>query len=294
LWVKRDDLTGFAFGGNKGRKLEYLMAEAVAQGAGVAVTCGAAQSNFIRQLGAACAVLGMRCVAAVMALPFEPGFEAGPEVRRPGLAATGNLLLDGLLGVEVRAFPDGSWEELYAHAAALAAEERARGERVYEVPIGGSSPLGAYAFVQSAAELNAGPFDWVVCPSSSGATHVGLAYAFAGTRTRVLGVACDPEPALREDLAAMALALDARLGRGARLRPEDFELSYGAVGPGYGVPGEVGDAAIRWLARTEGLFLDPVYSGKAFAGLVQAVEAGTIGGRVLFWHTGGLPALFAS
>lgn len=294
LWIKRDDLTGFALGGNKGRKLEYLMAQAEDDGATVVVTCGAAQSNFIRQLGAACAMLGIRCVAAVMGLPYEPGYELPPSFPRPTLDARGNLLLDMILGVEVRTFPDGSWETLYAHAASIAADLRGAGERVYEIPVGGSSPLGAYAFLQAAAELNAGPFDAIVVPSSSGSTHVGLAHAFAGTATRIVGFACDPEPALRDDFAALAAALAEATGQRRGLSQEDIDLRYDAVGAGYGVPSHASREAIEWLARTEGVFLDPIYTGKAFAGLLGAIRGGEIGGRVLFWHTGGMPALFTA
>lgn len=293
LWIKRDDLTGFALGGNKGRKLEYLMAQAQDEGATAVVTCGAAQSNFIRQLGAACAVLGMRCVAAVMGLPHEPGYELPASIRRPTLESRGNVLLDELVGVALRRFPDGSWEDLYQHAAQIAKELRRSGERVYEIPIGGSSPLGAYAFLDAAAELNAGPFDAIVVPSSSGSTHVGLAHAFAGTGTRVVGFACDPEPALRDDFAVLADALAELTGQDRRLGPGGFDLRYDAVGAGYGVHSDESRRAIRWLANTEGVFLDPIYTGKAFAGLLAAIQSGEIGGRILFWHTGGIPALFA-
>jgi 1-aminocyclopropane-1-carboxylate deaminase/D-cysteine desulfhydrase-like pyridoxal-dependent ACC family enzyme len=142
LWIKRDDLTGFAFGGNKGRKLEFLMGEAVAVGADAVVTCGASQSNFVRQLGAACSRLGIRCVAVVMDLPFEPeyGKPEGAPLRDDG----GNLLLDDVLGVELRRHPDGAWEELFDQTEEAAKELETQGRKVYRVPIGGSSPLGAY------------------------------------------------------------------------------------------------------------------------------------------------------
>lgn len=288
LWIKRDDLTGFAMGGNKGRKLEYLLADAVAQGAEVVVTCGAAQSNFVRQLGAACAVAGLRCVAAVMDLPFEDAPAEGERLR----GDAGNVVLDDLLGVELRHFPDADWETLYAHTERLALAEEASGRRVYRVPIGGSSPLGAYAFYQAASELP-DDFDWIVTASSSGSTQTGLAYAFRGTRTNVLGVCADPEPEIAEDFAELGEGLAGLLGLDHRLEPSDFRLSFDFVGPGYGIPSAEGDAAIERLARAEGIFLDPVYSGKAFAALLALAERKAIAGKVLFWHTGGLPTLFA-
>ena len=292
LWIKRDDLTGFAMGGNKGRKLEYLMAEAIARRAEIVVTCGAAQSNFVRQLGAACAVSGMVCAAAVMDLPFEDAPAGGER-----LGEEGNPTLDRILGVDLRRFPDDSWETLYAHAEALALEYEAAGKRVYRIPIGGSSPLGAYAFYRAAEEIGDG-FDWIVTASSSGSTQTGLAYAFHeagnyGGGTKVLGVLSDPEPEIGEDFAELGRGLAELVGLPYRLSAADFILDFDSVGPGYGVPSPAGDAAIETLARADGVFLDPVYSGKAFAALIARAERGDLEGRVLFWHTGGLPTLFA-
>lgn len=291
LWIKRDDLTGFAMGGNKGRKLEYFMADALAQGAEVVVTCGSAQSNFIRQLGAACATVGLGCSVAAMALPYEDEPPAHQGLRPEG----GNVLLDHLLGVDLHVYPNGDWETLYGYADVLEAEEIARGKKVYRIPIGGSAPLGAYAFCQAAKELQAQaePFDWIVFASSSGSTHVGLQYGLAGLPTQILGIACDPEPEIVNDFADLASGLN-QLVRGTNeIKAEDFNLDFDFVGPGYGVPSEAGNAAIEYLARREGIFVDPIYSGKAFSALLHHAKAKTISGRVLFWHTGGVPALFA-
>lgn len=291
LWIKRDDLTGFGGGGNKGRKLEYLLGDALAQGAEVIVTCGALQSNFIRQLAAACAVCGIECAAATMTLPFE--FDRPTE---PGLAPTGgNVLLNELLGADVRVYPDGTWDELFDHAESLAEEYRAAGKRVLSIPIGGSCARGAYGFVRAGEELQAqaDSFDWVIFASSSGSTHTGLQYALHGTQTRVLGVACDPEPDILDDYASLYASLERLIGEPRPVRREDWRLTFDFVGPGYGVPSPAGARATELLARTEGVFLDPVYSAKAFAGLLAMVEAGEIGGRALFWHTGGFPTLFA-
>lgn len=289
LWIKRDDLTGFALGGNKGRKLEYLMGEALDQCAEVVVSCGSLQSNFIRQLGAACSALGLRCAAVGMHLPYDP--PAGKPEGGIGDKG-GNVLLDEILGVDLRRMPDGDWMDLFAAAHALAEEYRRAGKRVYEVPVGGSSALGAYAFARAAEEVG-GDFDFVVTASSSGSTQVGLHSGFIGTRTRVIGIACDPEPELPNDLAALAGDLDRLTGRSLGLTPSDFDFRLDWVGPGYGVPSPEGNAAISYLARTEGVFLDPVYSGKAFSGLMALARSGALTGKVLFWHTGGTPALFA-
>lgn len=290
LWIKRDDLTGFAGGGNKGRKLEYLMAEALSVGATAIVTNGSLQSNFVRQLGAACARYGIACAAAVMHAPFDAEFgpPQGPKLR----ADNGNVLLDELLGVDLRVCEDAPWEDLWAQAELLAQEYERRGYIVYRVPVGGSSPLGAYAFLKAAEEIDQ-RFDAVVVCCSSGSTHAGLAYAFHGTPTRVLGIAADPEEELFDDLVRLTAGLDLITGEGKRLRREDFDLRFDWVGPGYGVITDEGMDAIRTMARQEGVFLDPVYSAKAFAGLQALVAKGELGGRVLFWHTGGVPSLAA-
>lgn len=303
LWIKRDDLTGFAMGGNKGRKIEYLIAEAVASGADTVVTCGAAQSNFIRQLGAACAIFGIRCVAAVMNLPFA-AVHGRPAQAGADLIPAGNMVLDRILGVELNEFPDDDWEVLYAHAEELAASAESSGAKVYQVPIGGSSPLGAYAFALAIEELEQ-PFDTIVCPSSSGSTHSGLAWACQPSPEggfdvvvpeilpRVVGVACDPEPEIMEDLVRLVEGLDQLTGIHKRMTESDLELRLEWAGEAYGIPSPEGSAAIEYLARREGIFLDPVYSGKAFAGLLGLAHGQELSGRVLFWHTGGTPALFA-
>jgi len=288
LWIKRDDLNGLAMGGNKGRKLEYLMADVLAARAEVVVTCGAAQSNFIRQLGGACAMLGLKCAAAIMPLPFD----VEPPADQPQTGG-GNLLLDSLFGVDLRFHPNGTWDDLYSQAEALALEYEALGARVYRIPVGGSSPLGAYAFFEAAKELDR-TFDTIVFASSSGSTHTGLAYAFAGTQTRILGIACDPEPEIAEDFALLAPGLTALAPGGPIFTASDYDLDFRHVGPGYGIPSATGDAALKRLAQTEGILLDPIYTAKAFAGLLDGVARGLLVGRILFWHTGGIPALFAT
>lgn len=293
LWIKRDDLTGFAMGGNKGRKLEMMLADAIDKGVEVIVTCGALQSNFIRQLGAACSVFGIQCAAAVMATPYEyqPPFIDG--LRKEN----GNLLLDELLGVDLWRYADGTWEDLYRYAEDVAESYETKGKRVYRIPVGGSSPLGAYAFWEAGRELqdqvqNDKAFDWIVFASSSGSTQVGLCHFFRGTNTKVLGIASDPEPDISEDFADLSRGLAELLGD-PPLSADEFRIHFDMVGPGYGIPSKDGMDAIQLVARREGIFLDPIYSGKAFAGLLELAKRKEISGRVCFWHTGGVPTLFA-
>ncbi len=292
LWIKRDDLTGFAFGGNKGRKIEYLLGEAQRQGAQAVVTCGAAQSNFIRQLGAGCAMLGMSCAAAIMNLPYAACHGRPAEAGRK-ILDQGNVILDQLLGVDLRVFEDDDWEVLYAHADDIADQLESQGPKVYRIPIGGSSGIGAYAFAEAAQEVGEG-FDTVITPCSSGSTQAGLAYGFAGSNTKVIGIACDPEPEIMEDLVRLLRELDDVTGSNKNLKESDLDFRLDWAGTAYGVPSPESDRALRWLAQTEGIFLDPVYTAKAFAGVLELARANQLPGRVLFWHTGGLPALFAN
>ncbi len=290
LFIKRDDLTGLALGGNKARKLEYLLAEALAQNADAIVTCGGIHSNFIRQLGAACAMCSLKCAAAVMELPFEleapPGRRLNPE--------RGSPQIDRLLGVDLRLHPDGCWDQLYRLAEELAREYESSGAKVYRIPVGGSAPLGAYAFHKAADEVKATSleFDWIVTASSSGSTQTGLTYAFAGSPTKVLGISADPEPEIVNDLHRLGEGLAQLMGT-VPLPVRDFAVNLDFVGDGYGIPSPDGNEAIRYLARREGVLLDPIYTGKAFGGLMSLARQGYLGGRVLFWHTGGVPALFA-
>jgi 1-aminocyclopropane-1-carboxylate deaminase/D-cysteine desulfhydrase-like pyridoxal-dependent ACC family enzyme len=283
-------MTGLALGGNKGRKLEYLLAEAVAHKAQVVVSCGSTQSNFIRQLGAVCSMFGIRCAACVMDLPYEVAFGKAMRIQLKEHGAI--ALADRILGVEVHRMPDGPWEVLFDAAEDLALLYEREGLRVFRIPIGGSSPLGAYGFFKASMEVEPG-FDFIVTASSSGSTHAGLAYGFAGTESHVIGISCDPEPDLFNTLVQLCQGLDEITGCKKSLLKEDFDLRFDWVGEGYGVTTPEALDAIGLLAREEGIFLDPIYSGKAFAGLVSMVESGRLSGKVLFWHTGGWPTLFA-
>lgn len=293
LWVKRDDLTGFAGGGNKGRKLEYLLPAAMDSGCDTVVTCGALQSNFIRQLGAACSVCGLSCAAAVMQMPFDAA--AGPPSAELLQPEGGNVLLDRLFGVELELHPNDDWLVLYDHMERLAQKLEADGRKVYRIPIGGSSPYGAYGFFRAGLEVQAqeeAPFDWIVFASSSGSTQIGLTYAFRETQTKILGICSDPEPEILEEFAEMGRGLADLLGT-LPLGVSDFKMKFDYVGQGYSAPYDRAAEAIQLAARREGLLLDPVYSAKAFAGLLDLIAKGEVTGRILFWHTGGFPSLFA-
>ncbi len=286
LWVKRDDQTGLAAGGNKTRKLEFLVAEALAQGADTLVTCGAAQSNHARQTAAAAARFGLACTLVLRG--------------DPPAQAEGNLWLDQLLGAEV--VWSGAASPLERQADVVA-ELAARGRRPYAVPYGGSNPLGACGYVAAMEELLAQAaqqglhFDHIVLASSSGGTQAGLAVAARarGYGGRITGISVDPAgDVLRQTLAGLATATAERLGLRMAFSAVDFAVEDGYRGEGYGIVSDLEREAIRTAARSEGLLLDPVYTGRAFGGLLDLIRRGTFspGERVLFWHTGGTPALF--
>jgi D-cysteine desulfhydrase family pyridoxal phosphate-dependent enzyme len=287
IYLKRDDLTGLAFGGNKARKLEYLLADALAAGATALITEGAAQSNHARMTAAAARVAGLRCVLVLDA--------------RHGADVTGNLLLDHLLGADVRIVADKA--ERSAVMARVADELRAEGEWPYMIPTGGSVPLGAAAYVAAVGELLAQLADAGEAPSrlyvASGSlgTQAGLivgARAFSAPFD-IFGVAVQPPvDTLRADCVALANGTAELIGLEACFTDDDVALDGGFIGEAYGVPTAEGLEAIRLLARTEAVFLDPVYSGKAMAALLAHVRGGSVNGddAVVFLHTGGGPSLF--
>ncbi|MBA3725173.1 MAG: D-cysteine desulfhydrase family protein [Armatimonadetes bacterium] len=297
LWIKRDDLTGFAGGGNKGRKLEYLMADAIGQGADTVVTHGAWQSNFIRQAGAACRVLGLDFHATAMEWPYPGrGRETKPSDWPSNPHIQGNQILDGWLGLDVQKLPDSDWNELETQSHALACRLRSEGRNVYEIPGGGSTGIGALGFVSAAQELlmQDATFDRIIVACGSGATQAGLAYgiARAGANTKVVGICTDNEPELVDVLGSISSDLDGLLLTKLRMVQGDFDLRMDYCGKGYQVPTEESRDAIEMLAKAEGIFLDPVYTSKAFAGLVDLAKNGELTGKTLFWHTGGFPGLF--
>lgn len=285
LWVKRDDLTGLGAGGNKARKLDYLCADALAAGADVLVTGGGPQSNHVRMTAAAANRLGLDC-AVVM---------AGP---RPEVAA-GNVLLIEILG------PDLSWiglregpSDYYDIESAIdetADRLAAAGRRPYRIPIGGATAVGALGYVRAAAELREQlpDLETVVVAGGSGGTHAGLA-AGLGDLDLVLGVDVGARPDL--DTVVPAKAAEAAALAGLPAPGGRVCVDHARIGAGYGAPTEECRQAVVLAARCEGLLLDPVYTGKAMAGLIAARAEGSIGTstRTVFLHTGGLPALFAA
>lgn len=284
LWVKRDDCTGLAAGGNKARKLDALCADAIARGCDTLVTAGGAQSNHVRMTAAAANRLGLRAVVLLMADEAE--------------APTGNLVLDLLLGPDIRWVGRLGYDEADAAVEQEAARLTAGGHPAYPIPIGGASAVGAQGYVVAADELLAqaddlaGGLALVVTADGSGGTHAGLA-AGLGTFAPVLGVDVGARRDLPEAVARMAAAAADLAGRPAPTGTPRIDRDH--VGPSYGVATPAGREALGLAARLEGLVLDPVYSGKAMAALVTAARAGSLpdDGAVVFLHTGGLPALFA-
>jgi len=283
LWIKRDDQTGLAFGGNKTRKLEFLLADAQAHGARTVVTAGAVQSNHCRQTAAAAAHFGFECVLVLAGGPPK--------------TANGNLLLDHLLGAKI-VWAQGEDRETLLRSTFEKAS--ADGRRPYLIPYGGSNPLGAAAYAAALAEFLAQDVavDRIVFATSSGGTQAGLvAGARAhGFRGRITGISVDePAAALSARVAALATQGMGLLGLEGSIRAAEIEVNDRFLGGGYGVMGEREKEAIRLFAQNEGILLDPVYTGRAAGGMIDLIRTGEISAeeRVLFWHTGGTPALFA-
>ncbi len=292
LWVKRDDMTGLAGGGNKARKLEYLCADALAEGCDTLVTGGGAQSNHVRMTAAAANHLGLACTIVLNGERPDP--------------PSGNVVLDQLLGPEiVWAGRQGELDYFGIEAAIDDACRRllAAGRRPYAMPIGGASTVGALGYARAAVELVAQDpdFDLVVVADGSGGTHAGLV-AGLGDHRAVYGVDVGARPNLDETVPPKAAAVAALGGFGVPVGDPGpgghpvAVIDHDRFGAAYGAQTEQTRQAMRLAARSEGLILDPVYTGKAMAGLIAGVAAGGIptDARVVFIHTGGLPALFAS
>jgi D-cysteine desulfhydrase family pyridoxal phosphate-dependent enzyme len=283
LWIKRDDLTGLALGGNKTRKLELLCADAMRQKADTLITGGAPQSNHCRQTAAAAARLGFRCLLVL----------AGP----PQPAETGNLLLDSLLGAELVWAGDKPRDPVMQETVA---SERSGGKRPYLIPYGGSNPLGAAAYALAIQELKqqgVSP-DWIVFASSSAGTQTGLLLGAQRFQlaSRICGVSVDLEARLLRDKIAALLTDSVRmLDDLESVPPELILVDDRFLGAGYGKMGEREREAIRLFAREEGILLDPVYTGRAAGGMLEMIRRNEISSSesVLFWHTGGTPALWA-
>jgi D-cysteine desulfhydrase len=291
LSVKRDDFTGFGGGGNKVRKLEFLMADAIARNVKVLITTGGHQSNHARMCAAAARKFGMHPVLVLRG-------------NRPS-EFQGNLLLDRLFGAELEFLdPDAYFTEIAPRMQAHADAAEARGEAAYIIPVGGATPLGSLGYVQAVKELSEqyaetgrkAP-DFIVAPVGSGGTIAGLTIGVSlfWPKTKVVGIAVTGSAVpFTQRIAVMANAGAKLIDVAREWQSDDIWIETDFVGPAYGVPSEAGNAAIHAAAEKEGLLLDPVYTGKAVGGLMSIIGSGKIpaGSDVLFVHCGGSPALY--
>jgi D-cysteine desulfhydrase family pyridoxal phosphate-dependent enzyme len=291
LFVKRDDQTGLAMGGNKTRKLEFLLAEAEANGAKTLITAGALQSNHCRQTAAAAARHGFGCILVL----YSPTSQVGIVNAAPTVSA--NLLLDQLFGAEIVRVEHEHRDQVLQDTFQAAWNA---GKRPYLIPYGGSNPTGAASYAFAVQEMMAQEVcpDWIVFPSSSGGTHAGLALGarLFGYPGRVLGISVDEKAdVLQQRVARLATQTADLLGEKMAFADSDILVNADYLGGGYGVMGKVEREAIDLFARQEGLLLDPVYTGRAAAGMIDLARKGYFDpdDKVLFWHTGGSTALFA-
>lgn len=288
VWLKRDDVQGVALAGNKLRKFDLVLGDALAQGKNLLVTTGALQSNSARIGAASAAAVGMR---AVLLLSGEK-----PDT------ASANVLIDQLVGAEVRFAGDVSWDYLNAGVNDIVSEFHRKEYKPFAAPVGCSSPMGALGFARGFLELQdqmdaAGVKpSAIVHTSTSGGTHAGLLVgrALAGSNVRIIGIDvgaihAQPENALLELANLSAQRLDFQL----EVNAADVEITTDQLGAGYAIPSDEGNAAIDLLARNEAILVDPIYSGKGLAGFIDLVRSGSLDGPVVFWHTGGYHALFA-
>ncbi len=293
LFVKRDDCTGLAIGGNKTRKLEFAVGEALAQGADTLITAGGIQSNHARQTAAAAARNGLAC---------ELVLARNVPIDTESYLDNGNNLLDRLFGARIHVCPGDS--DRMALVAERAGILRQAGARPYAVPVGASYPIGSLGYVNAAFELVAQArerdlkLDYLVTANASGGTLAGLATGFAALQYPItlIAVGVDPKPMMLETVVAPLIDQTRQLlGVPASLPAVAIEAVLDQVGPGYGMPTPQMHEAVHLAARYEGILLDPVYTGKTMAGLISLVRAGRFekDSTVVFLHTGGTPALFA-
>ena len=283
LFIKRDDLTGLGFGGNKTRKLEYLAADALAKGCQTLISTGAVQSNHCRQVAAAAARLGMGCILVL----------AGEKPEQP----QGNLFLDLLSGAEVNFVPKNQRDQALAE---ITKQAEAANRKPYLIPYGGSNAFGAMGYRQAMHELHDQGFnpDWIVFATSSGGTQAGMLLGAreTGSQAKILGISVDkPAKEFSETIAEIANAGAELLQLDALFRSDEILVNDAYCSTGYGVMTPAEKEAILLFARHEAILLDPVYTGRAAAGLLDLIRQGFFkpSEKVLFWHTGGTPALFA-
>lgn len=294
IYVKREDLNVFGGGGNKLRKLELIIGDAMATGADTIITVGARQSNHARLTAAAAACVGLKCELVLSRT--VPRFD-------DDYLETGNVLLDSIFGARVHDVP-GTVDTLQ-FAQDRANELRSQGHTVYVCPVGGSSPIGCLGYFDCAAELHAQAkekdilLDGIVLPNGTGGTHAGLISGFVslGLDPSIITgftVYSDATKAQADTVAKANLTLEL-LNSTWNVTEAAIRIDGGQLGEGYGIPTEGARAAIRLLGSTEGLLLDPVYSGKAFSGLLERIASGEYrsGQNILFIMTGGSPALYA-
>lgn len=303
LYIKRDDFSGMSlFGGNKIRKLEYLIGDAEAQGCDTVFTFGATQSNHAMQTVTACRRCGLKPVLYLVAV-VKPDEN---DIRS-------NMLLDKIMGAEIHVveIQDGETEQDADERAVIMAREHmkrleAEGHKCYEVPLGGASDVGSIAFIEGYVELSEQldaldmHVDYIFHSTGTGGTMAGLQAGrkLLGSDTKIISINASAKaatyPALKAELANRVIRLigggDANVDA-----QEDIHVDQNYYLPGYEIPNEASSEAIRLLAREEGLLLDPVYTGKAFAGMLDYIASGKVpqGSNVVFWHTGGATALFA-
>jgi len=294
IYVKRDDCTGLALGGNKVRKLEFVLAEALNAGADMIVTWGSLQSNHARQTAAACAKLGL----PVLLLLRDNGTEADRDFYR-----SGNVLLDRLFNAEIRTFPEGDDAEAFWRS--IEGEYRAAGKNPFFIPVGASTPTGCLGYAAAAAEI-AGQalaaevvFDKVFCTSGSLGTQAGLICGFhlIGARSKVVGLPVEPvNPREMEEITWSLVQQTCDL-LAAKTKPSRADVVVNAFPVDFGGYASIENItleAVKLVAETEGLILDPIYTGPAMAGLIQAIRSGSLAPEetVLFIHTGGVPGAF--
>lgn len=289
IYIKRDDVTPMALGGNKLRKLEFLAADALREGADTLITAGAIQSNHVRQTAAVAAKLGLHCVALL---------ENPIATRAENYLTNGNRLLLDLFNAQVEMCD--ALTDPVAQLGELATRIEAQGFRPYVIPVGGSNALGALGYVESALEIaqqceGAVELSSIVVASGSAGTHAGLAVGLEQLmpEAELIGVTVSRK---RDEQKPKVVALQQAVARELEVEAtSDIVLWDDYFAPGYGTPNEEGVEAIKLLARLEGILLDPVYTGKAMAGLIDGISQNRFKDRgpILFIHTGGAPALFA-
>ena len=287
IWIKRDDLCGIALGGNKVRKLAYLLADAQAQGCDTVFTTGGAQSNHAMLTAACASHLGMKCILLLK--------QRGVTEQR------GNLILNRIYGAEVRFVDTDSYDDIYAEMVRLTEELARDGHKAYSIPVGGSVPLGSLGYADCVQELTeqaaavGAAIGHIVSATGSGGTTAGL---LVGAKlylpeAKVTGMGVDDDP-FEKIVPTIAAGSAELLEIPFKRTPDDFEMIY-HVGDGYAIPNPEDTPCIEELARTEGILLDPVYTGKAWAGMLKALQKGYFegDGDIVFVHTGGAAALFA-